>query len=987
MKYLAIFSCKDFIKELRISIYRNCLFFFILILSYNAYSQDIPTICNEIDPVFAGDTESTLCDIYGDLSNPLQIGQGTLITTASQFVGSSYTGNVWIRGDFIVDKNFTFLNCLIKIDEDVEIQVVSPNSPLQYNRFTVDNSKLFSCEGIWKGIDLSNRTIMITKSSTKIEDAEAAIHAIDKQYCGLFIESTNFNRNIVGILLSQTSQVIKPANIYRFNHNSFTCTAPINGTSDDIGLAGIKLVNAQALTLMPISDSYANTFESLKYGIIAEGSPISIKGRFMHFKKIREAGIYMAGGLIDLTASRFYNCDKIGLDILEAHLVKLNGCRFDYSEGLSDPGANFNERDGMHIKSFGFNSYISIFGCSFNANLTSAYKNVRGLHFEGGTVGSGTQITISSNTWDYYANNSKGIYIPGIFPSNCYIDIIGNTFEIESPQPGFSSYGISCISGDKSNFSIIGNTFTNADDLPYQTGIQLIGSTGTENEISGNHIPYTTFFRSWLPGVEVQTFDNTKFCSNDFYSSNRAFTFAGLNDDIIFVANEVYGHQLIFVSDKSWLGDQNHAGNKWNLLDLGSGLGIYQVLPQAELEDVNNDDNYEVYSNFEVHTLQSTNYSGPNFNEYHPVWISPDNNNEWWSQTIGNPASNCLNQSPPGFATDLRKKIADEVIDTLIADSNIIWQAKKQLFTKLYNNQDSISLYSGFSAFYSNNSNNPIGLECMVSYSIDSLLIGDTSRFVMFRAYREEIDSLLKSLLTIDSILELSSSSMQLDTNMVKKSETIDLILELIADMDSINSEYYSEISAGVDDIRSVNDRISPRNDLELDENIFYDMYLRYLENRELSDEESDSLMVIANKCPKDAGRVVYLSRGLLPYCLTREISDDNEECYPRPGYELDTTHVNYSRSALINSTINIGDNAIFKLYPNPTSNILKLDGIKDKIKKIEIWDNLGNMVISLRDFEFNETINVDKLVNGLYYIRVTTDNELFQSEKFLILR
>lgn len=63
--------------------------------------------------------------------------------------------------------------------------------------------------------------------------------------------------------------------------------------------------------------------------------------------------------------------------------------------------------------------------------------------------------------------------------------------------------------------------------------------------------------------------------------------------------------------------------------------------------------------------------------------------------------------------------------------------------------------------------------------------------------------------------------------------------------------------------------------------------------------------------------------------------------------------------------------NKNFFIYPNPTSDFININ-IKEKINNVEIYDATGRKVFV--DTNFNNKIDVRKLLKGVYYIRINTD-------------
>ncbi len=176
----------------------SALFVLILLLEPSStYAQSELFKCPEREYKFEGTPQQTLCNENPNFVCQTQIGVGTPFPKSSLW-GASITGNVCIIGDFEIDAPFTFQNAVVKINPGVTIVIKpSPNGFDPGSSLVVDNSKLFACTGLWKGITLGHLSSIGTQNNSEIEDAETAIRATG--LCALFIQQTIFNRNRVGI--------------------------------------------------------------------------------------------------------------------------------------------------------------------------------------------------------------------------------------------------------------------------------------------------------------------------------------------------------------------------------------------------------------------------------------------------------------------------------------------------------------------------------------------------------------------------------------------------------------------------------------------------------------------------------------------------------------------------------------------------------------------------------------------------------------------
>ena len=164
---------------------------------------------------------------------------------------------------------FTISDAIVKVTPGVKITVKDPGSLTSLSLFQLSNTQIFACDGLWQGIILESKSNIRTLNSTKIEDAEIAINASNIFLSTLRIHSTTFNRNNIGILLVQSSGVFSGPKIIEFSRNKFTCTSPLNGTIEQIGLAGIQTINVP-ISINIQNPSFFNWFEDLQFGILSE---------------------------------------------------------------------------------------------------------------------------------------------------------------------------------------------------------------------------------------------------------------------------------------------------------------------------------------------------------------------------------------------------------------------------------------------------------------------------------------------------------------------------------------------------------------------------------------------------------------------------------------------------------------------------------------------------------------------------------------------
>ena len=61
-------------------------------------------------------------------------------------------------------------------------------------------------------------------------------------------------------------------------------------------------------------------------------------------------------------------------------------------------------------------------------------------------------------------------------------------------------------------------------------------------------------------------------------------------------------------------------------------------------------------------------------------------------------------------------------------------------------------------------------------------------------------------------------------------------------------------------------------------------------------------------------------------------------------------------------------------IYPNPTSGMLNVTS-NEEIDSVEIFNSIGNSVISSKVSGNSSAIDMNNLPNGMYFVRVSTAN------------
>lgn len=932
--------------------------------------------CPQKDYKFSGIPEQTLCEKNPDFLCSLQIGSGTPLYKSS-LIGASITGNVCIVGDFEVDAPFVFQNATVKINTGVTISI--SGAPNSYGSIAlgIDNSELFACNGLWKGITLGYLSAIYTDNNSVIEDAETAIHA--DGLSALFIQSTTFNRNRVGIELVTPfpSAWNTGPLVWTFSGNRFTCDAPLNGTIDGVSLAGIKLNNSYLYTFQ----TGINLFSDLQYGISAEGDATYIGIQNLIFQRIKRDGIFMEKGNLDIRSSRFENCYEKGINIAAALNIRIsNDCVFRWDSSLPAVLDNTNY-DGIYIGGFLIGSRTTITNTLFSANFTSANHWITGLNISGGAnIGAGTQINVNGCEWRMYAGAAFGLIIDGDFPSESQIDIFNNDFEIQNT---LGIYGVSCIlcdNGNKHNLDIIGNRFYN--DFPksgWANGITLRGSEGTGNQVSDNHFEPGLLYESYFYGVNATNFKNTKYCANIMRNVYLGFSFSGQNEGTDFTNNLVYGSGMINIYGESWIEDQIHKGNQWTLPDL-PGLILYVPLQAACF---NHD--FALFSEFYVHTPQSTTVQGPGFNPYHPKDLEPDGDIEWWIEDEGTPTGFCTNEiiEPGGGDSKLKRAVAQGTLATQLNNPSMMWQAERTLFFTLKRSPGLEGEHPAYSAFLTNKIGSNIDKFYQVATALDAARSGHATLVSDAQNNLAAIDNLLAQVETADQAWLNAATPAEKESAKAMKEQKLGELSGLLENASTFQTTYEQNLQTALTAIEQTNNNITPASDWETYEKTTNEIFISNLQNGGITAEQKQQIEAIAEICPKYGGTAVYKARGILPDCAKVFDWDDYAGCYPTPTTVAELATVEPRSKQSLNPLSISG----VEVFPNPANESITLNVPLGKQGQIRLVDAWGRMIAAHPIVSSQTILPMNLLQRGIYHLDLIFSDGQFERRKVIITR
>ncbi len=929
-------------------------------------------------PVFDGTPETTLCDSIGNFPvRPNQIGAGTAKPNSSD-VGTFISGYVHILGDFVIDNQFTFLNAIVLIEPGVTISIAPSFPPFSTISLDIDNSKLFACDDLWSGIYVTTASTLRIYNNTVIEDAESAVNA-HLSLTTVEIENTHFNRNRVGLT---TSCITSSCGRLSISNSFFTCTAPLNGTNNEITFAGIRTIN------YPYIMFAENTFEGIQYGIRAEGSGVgqssSVITAFHKFYDIHQDGIFIENGDVFVLFGEFVNCASNGIFAQRTRRFRVTQSDLIYNEDLlSNNLSGASQYAGIRILGFNSGSRIRIRDFNdFSAILPNDNdRHINFIHLEGGNVGANTTIDITDNDFNMNVANSHVLYMTGDFPESSSTDFWFNNPVNYDPtiDNNTNPAAIFYDGGTIHNFNISNNVI-NGPSVYDGKGIYLFGSfNGTERSISYNTINGNPN-GSLNYGIENFIFPNTTINCNTIDHTGFGMVFTSLNRPTIVQENTFKGCNLAIRNGV--IGEQIDHGNEWYDTFIGGGCGFPLQLPAIHAQCVPPFNAF--FNTFIVHKAQSTGGPPPScytfFTEFHPERIVPDFNDDFFRNAGIAPSTNCLAMIEPTKSTN--------ATDTLIATGAMgsyfspamVWQLEFGLYSRLQNSPSLIADHPSFASFLSSRANTSVGQLYAIFQLTDAAFSADSSQTAQAGQWLDEQADIIEDLEEADSIYLAASFQWQKTLALeMKDSLTEEYLLRdsLLADLSaSLADTTANYLQAALQIVDAFPD--SANYEKSMQEVLSISLNTQLYQAGVFDAAQITNLQSIASLCPRYEGPAVLQARSVLPLCHRAQYDDMDSTCFG------DVSLLQQMPPAVVRAEVEV-ENSVFTISPNPGQGEFTLQISPAYVGGQAHIHNLHGQRLRSYPLRAHAMYLTPELPTGVYLLNIQHKGQIPQSMKFII--
>jgi hypothetical protein len=880
---------------------------------------------------------------------------------------------------FIVDGHLVFMSTTTLKDKEIMFR---PNSSLTIalnNRIlTLDNCKLFACDGLWNGIVVDLNSVL-KLSNCLIEDANTAVQA--KTGAKLDISNTTFNRNYIGIVAKGA------VNFRNFTGNNFRSNdATLNATGNYPAVNGIGLARInpkfgyigifiEGANVNIIGD---NSFHfPLEYGVVANQSVASLQG--LKFRRMRKCGVFAESTALTTSTLNSYNCTS-GIYALGCSTINSTGNVIEFENSFAEPLPDDRINKGVFMDRVPAQANINIINNTITATHTLTGEGV----FEGVTINNTGQnqpytATIEGNSIQATVRGGKniaGVLIKGAVPDKSVVKIINNpkvmvegVFQIgfSGAPPPFTAIRVQAFdpkvaNAAFSNITIQNNSIQGSDwgFNEFVRGIFLQGGTtaapNNPVQIKNNFFPQVFDIIpntpnvgplgndqfNHLTGIGLVDFENALVCTNQIRDCANGIGLQGSTVDVDLSANSLETYKIGLVYVNAGNVKQIRKNNQWISKNAASVFDA-EFRPNAAIPVAQQEE-------FQMHIPQSTSLPSA-----YPPNIMP----QQWFRESGTNILGCGVKAPTMDPYTLPyRQIATGQMSSSVFTNATKWDMQYYLYARLKHDAEMLS-DGEIANFATQSASNNIGkfhqsAEYLRMTAIENESIRTEMSNIMAQQVMKNIQ--LESLWATVNALGENVDSLVYQQAVTLSEEVVALQQAYLSKNDELAAASLPLLNQAL----SLNEQIVATQDYEEYRKFATDCYIKKMINHEIQFDGStlNQLSFIAHLCPKVGGKAVYIARGVLPQSYLSDINDESQDCYPDNGTP--------SQAKQIKTTARGKD---ITLFPNPNDGRLTLNFPNANVTTILISNMLG-MIVQRNEVP-NDTYTLDlnvEVAAGLYH-------------------
>lgn len=886
-----------------------------------------------------GNECTTLCEEYGD-DEHRDTWNGTNITTSVNNTPPTIFIVEVTANTIITGSSLTFSNIIFRVSPGVRITISTSIDA------TFTNCMLFSCDTMWRGIVLEQKS-GLTMVSCIIEDAQYAIHGYHQAIINL--TDNTFNRNYVGVYYRATlatppfSLPYPPVSINTFTGNLFTCCDYLN--TPYTGQTPTPLADWAATGMDIKSGGYSigvtassnNIFTCMFQGAQFESATLTMEHCEFHYM------VAYIGGSPPLNYKT-----RTGLAVLKTKLNFIGEYGFGptsptisniYNYGIyagDSPltvSTSYLDKvgDGIYVEGMQSDNVL-IENSRFDHSLSSGINLWE--------INSAHEVKIEDN--EFYDHDFTHLYIADRDNHSNTLKVYNNYFE----QNVNFSFMIENAPALQGNIEYLYNTFLNNTNFSLMGMVHLHKNAGNFKLVENNTFTGSSATSSHA-GLYIDDFENAYYCDNSFDNIGYGMHFLD-NCDQSQIRNNHFGDHKIGLKGTDFILNliQQDYGNTWQ------GAGSYSV----------NAADYSG-SNFINAIFRSTTTS-----PFYPPTMSPSSG--WFFSTVNTPGE-CVHHDPEGLAPEYSKWIADQEMPMGEFEEVYRWNSLRIAHDLLFQNPSWMTGNMLLENFYSENEFGDIGLLNEVRRKLSLCSKPTYQQLENLNELNFDQDNVIDQILSID--VALATPGADISMLMLQKEVLQQELIIILQQIDSILSVVQSASIQCNQDLLLINDLVVGDKSYVATEKDLNEIILTQgAEGRkENNSEEQARLLEIAAMCYGVGGQSVARAT----FKLKDMALAAYYEAFP---HECDLEDRQKSKSE--NSTD-------IKLYPNPAKDKLTIDFGKTGFVSYNILNGACQEIV---EFDLDEkdqitTIDIRNWPSGIYFMRLVSSSGVIHLEKFSV--
>lgn len=882
----------------------------------------------------------------------------------SSTLGSTLNGTVDIRGQFIIDQDFTFSNAQVTTEPGAEI-IVQPG-----RNFNVFNSTIESCQGVmWRGITAQDGTIVQVDNSY-LADAESGWTGMNSSI--LLVSASEFANNRVAIAVPAIPGVDFNSVSIHVENSNFHAEGPLAqpypGQTSVLGQQGFAALEVYNMTLD--FTGQANVLHHLSNGIVARRCNVRVANCAMHDIQPDAAYAYTGNGagIYARGDHGSFSLKQSGYGIGNLAAASFTKCRWgiytEYMNVYSTANRMVDMGTAYRVdRSGGRKVHIT------GNKLDTRYNSID-LRFNDGAV----QLLVADNDITFgslHHENTKGYTAINVQEGNAANPasvIQGNTIHYRHGSL-YAANGIALLSA--SDYQVLGNTLLMDNNAVNRMGIIAAGCRRpliSCNDVHGSATNYGVL--QGQSAIRSNMGDHATLYCNTVDGTTNGIYFSGPCYGTDLSGNNIKRHQWgLHLDNNAIIEEQDFKGNLWYNAPVNGGLGAWY-------ENTTNAGAYPFL--YEQEYITGGNTEPPSWVPLGWFIPHPGTNYQCGDEQSGY-CGHVVREACVGCITGLDGKIAADSLANDPYTEETKWVMEGDLYGKLDNDASLMATDQELADFYATMQGTTTAQFKLINDDYLALFHLDSTVLDYLAQNKAQLEDLMDQLkLAMDSLRDPGLTSAE---HMALQA-TIGGLQQNISSLTALNNQALALADTSraltAEGVKATNASIATSELIEANEKQVNGIYLSTVAKGidGFTPEQSTTLFAIANQCPLTGGNAVYRARAL--YALI-----DDEQDYDDPVLCL-------QHGLIYRSMQQVGDHAI-TVVPNPATDhaSLVLDEAWDAPGVFVVYDAMGAEVMraEVPAYTPHWEFSTAALAPAMYHYRVRGPSGKVSDGKLSIIR